>query len=87
MNMQWYLTEFGDNVWTPTDYTDRYWSKDSWGISWTEEGGEYDDDFECSSDRVRDIYMTNAYMLCTLDDGCGGRYQAVFDLTKEVMDA
>ncbi|ANA49346.1 hypothetical protein PMW_221 [Pseudomonas phage phiPMW] len=80
------IQEFGDRVEGPADYTDRYWQRSNWGIEWTEEGDGPDDEFQYHSE-ARKKYETTRYMICTLDDGCGERYQAVFDLIKEVADA
>lgn len=86
MNLIEMIYEFGDKtIDGPSDYTDRYWTQTTWGIKWTEEGGEIDDEFEYISE-YRKMTKTNHYMICTIDSGCGYTYQAVFDLSKEVFD-
>lgn len=85
MNLIEMVEEFGDRVDGPVDYTSCYWERTGWGISWTEEGADPDDDFDYSSE-TRRMYQTNRYMICTVDNGCGETYQAVFDLLKEVQD-
>lgn len=79
---------FEEETWKPEDYTDRFWYKDTWGIYWSEEDDEQDpeewEDGGYSSDRVRGKVERNGYMIVVLDDDCGGQYQAIFDLNKQV---
>jgi len=81
---------FKDEIWQPEDYTNRFWYERTWGIGWSEEGEtqlhpeDWSDSYD--SDRVRDKTVRGDYMLVTLDDGCGGRYQAFFSLKKKVDD-
>lgn len=85
MNLTEMVAEFGDRVEGPMDYTDCYWQIGNWDLKWTEEGGEAHDPFEYSSE-YRRMHRTTQYMICTIDNGCGETYQAVFDLSKEVSN-
>lgn len=76
-----------EHIWEPEDYTYAAWKREYGGVTWFE--GDWDD--ECNdesyfSERLRNVHESNGYMIGTLDDGCGGRYQAIFDLSKEVTE-
>lgn len=74
---------------TPQDLTDVYWYKNSWGglhysgskdsanpNTW--EGGGYHSDVNYN-DVERGVYL-----LTTLDDGCGGKFQAFFSFYNQI---
>lgn len=76
---------FEQESWKPEDYTESYWYEDIDYICWCDEGSDPDEWEESySSDRVREVTEKDGYKIATLDDGCGGRYQAIFDLSKKI---
>ena len=76
---------FEEEIWKPEDYTDCYWYEKPWELCWSDESDNPDEWEESySSDRVREVTDKDGYRIATLDDGCGGRYQAIFDLSKKV---
>lgn len=75
---------FEQESWKPEDYTNCFWYEETWGIRWSDESSNPDEWEESySSDRVREVTEKGGYQIATLDDDCGGRYQAVFDLSKK----
>lgn len=80
---------FEKEIWKPDDFTDCFWYENTWGINWSYEGEESQnpDDWENGgyvTDRVRNKTVRDGYMIATLDDGCGGQYQAIFSVSKEI---
>lgn len=76
---------FEKETWKPEDYTESYWYEEIDYIHWCDEGDNPDEWEESySSDRVREVTEKDGYKIATLDDGCGGRYQAIFDLSKKI---
>jgi len=76
---------FEQESWKPEDYTQAYWYEETWGVHWSEDSSNPDEWEESySSDRVREVTEKDGYKIATLDDGCGGRYQAIFDLSKKI---
>lgn len=81
-----------DKIWEPTDYTSCFWHKTSWGMSWSEvyeenpNPDEWEDSY--STERVRgwDESKCKKYVLVSMDDDCGGQYQAMFSSDKEVLE-
>ena len=83
------VASFGDEVWQPEDCTTSYWYR-KWGELYYSEAYEEStdpDEWEnsYSSDRVRQYVEQGGFVLVTLDDGCGGQYQAIFNKDKEIQ--
>lgn len=83
-------TSLRDKIWEPTDYTSCFWYTKSWGFRWSEvyEESHNPDEWEdsYSTERVRswDESPCKKYVLVTMDDDCGGQYQAMFSTDKEI---
>lgn len=76
---------FEEEIWKPEDYTHCYWYEKPWGLRWSDESDNPDEWVESySSDRVWEVTEKGGYKIETLDDGCGGSYQAIFDLSKKL---
>ena len=76
---------FEEEIWKPEDYTRFYWYEEPWMIGWSDESGPPDEWEESySTERVRHVTERGGYRIVTLDDGCGGQYQAIFDLNKKL---
>lgn len=80
-----------DEIWMPSDHTRSFWYRDRWGcVYWSEndetsqEVDEWDESY--SSDTFREVLERSGYVIGTVDDGCGGNYQIVFSLEKELID-
>lgn len=74
-----------EHIWNPEDYTASAWKREFGGITWFDGDWDDDDDSESySSDHFRNVHECDGYVIGTIDDYCGGRYQAIFDLSKEV---
>lgn len=79
-----------DKIWEPTDYTSCFWYRYHAGFYWSEVHEEnpnpdkWEDSY--STERVRswDESSCKKYVLVTMDDDCGGQYQAMFSLDKEI---
>ncbi len=88
MNYLELIDLFSTEINTPEDLTERYWCKYEDSIhysakgdgpnpnTWT--GGGY------SSDRASCYFERVDYAIVTLDDDCGGEYQAFFALDKQI---
>lgn len=82
------LEIFKEDVWLPQDLTRVHWYRAHGEFYYSEDGDppnpeEWSDRY--SSDRVRE-YVTRGrdYVLVTLDDDCGGQFQAILLRSKEV---
>ena len=76
---------FEKEIWKPEDYTECFWYEGTWELSWSDEGNNPDEWEESYSfDSVRQRVEKDGYVLVTGDDGCGGQYQAIFDLSKKI---
>lgn len=84
------LELFQEDRWAPYDQTRSYWYE-KWGEFHYSENDDVSDPDEWdgggySSDRVRERFVKDKYLLVSLDDGCGGQFQAIFSLDKEIKD-
>ena len=66
----WYTTEDGGIHYNTPDGVDK--NPDNWI------GGGY------SSDVMKDVTKKADHLICTLDNGCGGEFQAFFKLSMEI---
>lgn len=84
------LELFQEDRWAPYDQTRSYWYEKWGGFHYSEnddvsdpdewDGGGY------SSDRIRERFVKDKYLLVSLDGSCGGQYQAIFSLDREIKD-
>lgn len=73
------------HIWEPEDYTDMVWLREKWGaVQWGDSLEDIEDGDGCSTDRFREVYECGNYVIGKIDDGCGGWYQAIFSLDKEL---
>lgn len=81
------INTFYQEMSKPSDNTDCFWYMNRGDFHFSEEG-ETNPDPESwngySSDQAHSYHEKNGYVTVTLDDGCGGQYQAFFDLEKKV---
>jgi hypothetical protein len=84
------LELFQEDRWAPYDQTRSFWYEAAGSFYYSEndeasdpeewDGGGY------SSERVRCRVIKGDFILVTLDDDCGGQFQAIFSLDKELKD-
>lgn len=84
------LELFQEERWAPEDNTRAYWYE-KWGEFFYSENDDIADPDEWdgggySSERVRSRVVKGDYLLVDLDDSCGGKFQAIFSLNKELKD-
>lgn len=81
---------FKTHISKPQDYTDSFWytvGRSEFHYSMSGEKSKNPEDWVgggYSSDRATGIYTKKGYRLITLDDGCGGEFQAFFSLAKQI---
>lgn len=79
---------FSTEINTPQDLTERYWYKNEDCINYSSDGdGPNPDTWSLggySSDLATCYFERVDYAIVTLDDGCGGEFQAFFALDKQV---
>lgn len=84
------LEQFRGSIWKPDDYTRAFWKRDTWGVSWSENDEEDENPVfwgeSYSSDIFREVIESGGYVLATVEDGCGGRYQIIFSADMEIQD-
>lgn len=85
------LDLFEDNVWKPEDNTDCFWYRKYGGFYYSLNGEDSTDPEQwCeggySSERVRQYVEKGDYVLVTLGDCSGWRYQAIFSKDKEIVE-
>lgn len=84
------LALFEEERWAPQDNTRAYWYE-KWGSFYYSENDDVSDPEEWdgggySSERVRNRAVKGKYLLVDLEDGCGGEFQAIFSIDKELKD-
>ena len=84
------LELFQEDRWAPADKTRSYWYE-KWGEFFYSENDDVADPDEWngggySSERVLSRVEKGGYLLVDLDDSCGGQFQAIFSLDKELKD-
>lgn len=84
------LELFQEDRWAPADQTRSYWYE-KWGEFFYSENDDVSDPEEWdgggySSERVHSRVVKGGYLLVDLDDSCGGQFQAIFSLDKELKD-
>jgi len=79
---------FSTEINTPQDCTEAYWYKYEDNLHYSANGDGPDPDTWTgggySSDRATNYFERVDYAIVTLDDGCGGEYQAFFALDKQI---
>ena len=79
-----------DKIWEPTDYTSCFWCREDGAFYWSEvyeenpNPDEWEDCYSTECVRGWDESVCKKYVLVTVDDDCGGQYQAMFSLDKEI---
>lgn len=91
MNYEAAIEALKDEIWAPADHTRSFWFRGRWGgIMWSEndeasqDTDEWDESY--SSETFREVAEREGYVIGTVEDGCGGNYQIVFSLEKELID-
>lgn len=84
------LEVFQEDRWAPYDQTRSYWYRQFGEFHYGEnddvENPEEWDGGGYSSERVRQFIEKDGYILVTLDNDCGGQYQAIFKADMEVTE-
>lgn len=88
MSIENLIALFKNNIWLPEDLTDVIWYEDdNYNLCWNSEhnvedlqNGEGMTYIEC----VYEAVHVDGYVLYTLGDSCGGKFQAFFSKEKEV---
>lgn len=90
MNYDDLVAIFKEHIYTPHNYTDCFWYPfERSGIHYSAQyeldknpdlwiGGGYTSEFQ------KDSFELLGYRIVTLDDGCGGEFQAFFKLSMEI---
>ena len=77
---------FDEHIWKPEDFTELYWFEENYDVYWNEDNNIADliaISGQTHSGYVSEEVVIDNYVLTSLDVGCGGRYQAIFDLNKK----
>ena len=77
---------FEEHIWKPEDFTELYWFEENYDVYWNEDNNItdlIDISGQTYSGYVSEETVLDGYVLFTLSDGCGGQYQAIFDLNKK----
>lgn len=87
--LSYLMAIFEDEMDKPSDNTDCFWYMNRGYFAFSMEGEvDPDPDFweggGYSSDQAHSYHEKHGFAIVTLDDGCGGQYQAFFDLEKRV---
>lgn len=85
------LDLFDTDRWRPDDCTRAFWYRKWGGFYYSENDEHYrnPDNWDgggYSSERVRQYVERGKWVIVTLDDDCGGQFQAIFSLDKELKD-
>lgn len=78
---------FEDGIWKPEDLTSYIWCADNYEVSWNTDNNLEDLEESNGMTYSGEIYgegeERDFYVILTLRDGCGGMFQAIFDLRNK----
>jgi hypothetical protein len=84
------LALFENDVWLPHDQIGSYWYRRGSDFYYSESGDVADpDDWDgggYASERVRSFVTAGDYVLVSMDDCSGGKYQAIFKRDMEIKN-